>query len=149
MISAESVKQLREKTGISVVQCKKALEDAGGDFDAALTLLSEASADIAKKKGDRELAAGTVAAYVHATKQMGALVLLNCETDFVSKNQEFADLAYAIAMHAAAMRPENKQALLEQPYIKDPSKTIARLLEEAVQKFGERTDVGGFSVFAV
>ncbi len=148
-ISAEDVKQLRDKTGVSVMQCKKALEEAGGDMEKALGLLSAASAEFAKKKGDRALAAGTVAAYIHANKQVGAIVLLSCETDFVSKTAEFADLAYAIAMHAAAMRPETKEALLEQAYIKDPSKTISRLLEEAIQKFGERADIGGYSVFAV
>lgn len=148
-ISAEAVKGLRDKTGVSVMQCKKALEEAGGDLEKALDILARTSAEIAKKKGDRELAAGSVAAYIHATKQVGAIVLLSCETDFVSKNEAFADLAYSIAMHVAAMRPESVEALLEQSYIKDPSKTIQNLLEEATQKFGERIGVGGYQVFSV
>src|SRR3989344_2717982 len=143
-ISADAVKELREKTGVSVMQCKSALEEADGDMAKALEILSAVSAELAKKKGDRALGAGTVAAYVHANKRVGAIVLLNCETDFVSKNAEFADLAYAVAMHAAAMRPASKEELLGQAYIKDPGKTVGRLLEEAVQKFGERTEIGGY-----
>ena len=106
MISADTVKELRDKTGVSVMQCKKALEEAGGDMGKALDILSRKSADIARKKGDRALGAGTVAAYVHGNGQIGSLVLLSCETDFVSKNEEFKVLARDIAMHAAATRPE-------------------------------------------
>ena len=112
-ISADAVKELRDKTGVSVMQCKKALEEAGGDMEKALQVLSQASAEVARKKGDRELAAGAVASYIHANKQVGAMVLLSCETDFVSKNAEFSELAYAVAMHAAAMRPASKEELLE------------------------------------
>ena len=148
-ISADAVKELRDKTGVSVMQCKKALEEAGGDMEKALQVLSQASAEVARKKGDRELAAGAVASYIHANKQVGAMVLLSCETDFVSKNAEFSELAYAVAMHAAAMRPASKEELLEQAYIKDPGKTVGRLLEEGVQKFGERIDIGNLSVFGV
>ncbi len=148
-ITAEAVKELRDKTGISVMQCKKALEEAGGDMQKALDILARTSAEIAKKKGDRELAAGSVAAYIHATKQVGAIVLLSCETDFVSKNEAFSDLAYSIAMHAAAMRPESLEALLLQSYIKDPSKTIQNLLEEATQKFGERIGISKCEVLSV
>lgn len=105
-IGADAVKALRDKTGVSVMECKKALEEAGGDMDKALVVLSRRSAEIALKKGDRSLAAGVVAAYVHTTAQVGAMVLLACETDFVSKHDEFKQLAYDIAMHAAATRPQ-------------------------------------------
>ena len=105
-ISADIVKVLRDRTGVSVMQCKKALEEAGGDMDKAVDILSRKSADIARKKSDRELGAGTVAAYVHSNAQIGAMVLLSSETDFVSKNDEFVALARDIAMHAAASRPE-------------------------------------------
>lgn len=105
-IAAEVVKALRDKTGVSVMECKKALEEAGGDMDKAIEVLSRRSAEIARKKGDRSLGAGTVATYVHTTGQVGAMVLLSCETDFVSKNEEFMQLAYGIAMHAAATNPE-------------------------------------------
>jgi len=105
-ITADIVKVLRDRTGVSVMQCKKALEEAGGDMDKAVDILSRKSADIARKKSDRELGAGTVAAYVHSNAQIGAMVLLSSETDFVSKNDEFVALARDIAMHAAASRPE-------------------------------------------
>lgn len=149
MISAEAVKELRDKTGVSMMECKKALEAANGDVEAALKILGERAAASVAKKGDRELAAGTVAAYVHSNKQVGALLVLSCETDFVSKNEEFMALAYDIAMHISAMRPADKEELMSQQFIKDPSKTIADLISAAVQKFGERTEVTGFSCFSV
>ena len=141
--------QLREKTGISVMECKKALTETDGDMDKAIALLREKSAASASKKADRELGAGTVNAYVHSNAQVGALVLLSSETDFVSKNEEFVALARDIAMHASAMRPESIEAALEQPFIKDPSKTIANLLSEATQKFGERVALSKIEVFSV
>lgn len=106
MITPEQVKELREKTGISVMQCRKALEEAGGDFEKALLLLKRKGADVAAKKSDRELGAGTVASYVHSSGTIGAMVTLMSETDFVSKNKEFMDLARDIAMHVAAANPE-------------------------------------------
>jgi elongation factor Ts len=118
-VSADAVKKLREKTGVSVMECKKALEAARGDMEKALRILGERSAEIMLKKADRELGAGAVASYVHNTSQMGAMVLLSSETDFVSKNEEFSALAREIAMHAAAMRPQSIEELLEQAYIKD------------------------------
>lgn len=148
-ITSEQVKELRDKTGISVMECKKALEAANGDMAKALELLSARATEIAGKKADRELGAGTVAAYIHGTGQVGAMVLLSCETDFVSKNEEFVSLARDIAMHVSAMRPNDTAELLTQQYIKDPSKTIADLLSGAVQKFGERTEITGFSILSV
>jgi len=148
-VTAEQVMQLREKTGISVMECKKALTEADGDMDKAMAILREKSAASAAKKADRELAAGTVNAYVHSNAQVGALVLLSSETDFVSKNEEFVALARDIAMHASAMRPESVEAVLEQPYIKDPSKTVANLLSEATQKFGERIVISKLDIFSV
>ena len=131
------------------MQCKRALEDAGGDRTKALELLKEKSALIALKKGDRTLGAGTVASYIHANKNIGAMVELLCETDFVSNNPEFQTIAYDIAMHISAMRPETNQELLEQAFIKDSSKTISDLVNGAVQKFGERTEIGRFACFAL
>ena len=105
-ITTELVKSLRDETGVSVMQCKKALEEAGGDKAKALVILRKKSADIAAKKGDRELGSGTVAAYIHAGGTVGAMVLLSCETDFVSKNEDFKKLAYEIAMQVAASNPK-------------------------------------------
>jgi len=105
-ISMDQVKALRDRTGISIMQCKKALEDAGGDEEKALMFLRKKGADIAAKKSDRELGAGSVAAYVHANGAIGAMVLLSSETDFVSNNAEFKTLAYDIAMHVSATNPQ-------------------------------------------
>ena len=148
-VTAEAVKALREKTGISMMECKKALEEAGGDEAKALELLSARASVAAGKKADRALGAGTVGSYVHGNGQVGALVLLSCETDFVSKNEEFIVLARDIAMHVSAMRPADSAELLSQTFIKDPSKTIADLISGAVQKFGERTEITSFSCLSV
>jgi elongation factor Ts len=104
-VGTEQIKELRDRTGVSVMECKKALEEADGDMDKALVILRKKSGDTAAKKSDRTLGAGTVAAYIHASKDVGAMVALSCETDFVAKNPEFAELAYQIAMHAAATNP--------------------------------------------
>lgn len=104
-ISTEDIKTLREKTGVSVMQCKKALEEAGGDMDKAVIILTKKSGDIVAKKSDRDLGAGIIQAYIHAGGSVGAMVELNSETDFVSKNEEFATLARDIAMHIAAQNP--------------------------------------------
>jgi len=148
-ISSDQVKELRERTGVSMMECKKALVEAQGDMDKALEVLSARAGVVAGKKADRALGAGTVAAYVHNTGQVGALVVLSCETDFVSKNEEFVALARDIAMHVSAMRPADKDELLAQAFIKDPSKTIADLIAGAVQKFGERVEIKRFARFSV
>lgn len=105
-ISMDMVKALRDETGVSIMQCKKALEDAGGDRDKALMALRKKSGDIAAKKSDRALGSGVIAAYIHANGSVGAMIELSCETDFVAKNPEFRQLAYDIAMHVAALNPE-------------------------------------------
>jgi len=148
-ISAEAVKELRDKTGISMMECKKALEEAAGDMAKALELLSARASVVAGKKADRALGAGTIASYIHGNGQVGALVHLSCETDFVSKNEEFVSLARDIAMHISAMRPADVAELTGQQFIKDPSKTVADLLSQGIQKFGERIEVTQFSCFAV
>ena len=194
-ITTELIKEIRDITGVSVMQCKKALEEAGGDKEKALILLRKQSAATALKKGERELGAGTVASYVHAGGTVGAMVVLASETDFVSKNEEFKKLAYDIAMQVAATIPSylrkediteadtikarevfakeveeagagkpqeikekmlqgkldayfNDKVLLEQPFIKNPEVTIAGLIDQAIQKFGERVAVVRFSRFS-
>lgn len=105
-ITSTHIKALRDKTGISVMQCKKALEEAQGDMDKALIILKKKRSEAADKKSDRVLASGTVGSYMHITKEVGAMVVLSCETDFVSKNEEFIALAKDIAMHVAAQNPK-------------------------------------------
>lgn len=105
-ITTEMIKALRDETAVSVMQCKKALEEAQGDMEKAKVILRKISAATASKKSDRELAAGVASAYIHAGGSVVAAVVLACETDFVSRNEEFVKLAYDIAMHVAAMRPQ-------------------------------------------
>lgn len=105
-ITSAAIKELRDQTGISVMQCKKALEEAGGDKEKALIILKQKRKEAADKKSDRELGAGTVGVYTHNTGEVAAMVLLASETDFVSKNAEFVALAKDIAMHVAAQNPK-------------------------------------------
>ena len=105
-ITSQMIKALRDQTGISVMQCKKALEEAGGDSEKALIILKKKRSEAADKKSDREIGAGAVGVYVHNTNEVAALVKLGCETDFVAKNEEFVTLANDIAMHVAAMSPK-------------------------------------------
>ncbi len=191
-ITTEQVKQLRDSTGISIMQCKKALEEAGGDMDKARIILEKQSKAVAQKKSDRSLGAGVVASYIHTTGTIGSLVELSCETDFVAKNEDFKKLAYDIAMHVAASAPEflsteeineeikakaidifkkelegkpeemkekilqgkldsyfNEKVLLEQKFIKNPEMSIQDMLDGAVQKFGEKTQITRFVRFAI
>lgn len=120
MITIDQVKELRDRTGISIMQCKKALEEAGGDMDKAIILLNKKSSQIAEKKSDRTLGAGVVQAYIHAGGTVGSMVELMCETDFVAKNEEFKALAYNLAMQVAATNPKflKKEDISEEDIIK-------------------------------
>ncbi|MBI1974637.1 MAG: elongation factor Ts [Candidatus Zambryskibacteria bacterium] len=156
MITLEQIKELRAETGLSVIQCQKALEEAGelnltgSDLMVkAIEILKAKGAEIAGKKSDRSLGAGTVASYIHSGDTVGVLLELLSETDFVSKNPEFKNVAKEIAMHIAAMNPSTSDELVGQPYIKDPSKTIGDLINNTVQKFGERTEIGRFIRFSI
>ncbi len=157
-ITTELIKELRDKTGVSVMQCKKALEEAGGDLEKATAVLLERSAKEAEKKSDRALGAGYISSYVHSTGTVGAMVELLCETDFVAKNEDFKVLARDIAMHVSATNPKSVkaeessldgEALLDQSFIKNPELTIKNLLQSAVQKFGENIEISRFVRFSV
>lgn len=104
-ITSTHIKALRDETGVSVMQCKKALEEAGGDMEKARIILQKKGGEAAAKKSDRALGAGAIGAYIHNTNEVAALVSLACETDFVAKNEEFIALAREIAMHVAAQNP--------------------------------------------
>ncbi|MDO8430522.1 MAG: elongation factor Ts [Candidatus Taylorbacteria bacterium] len=149
MITTEQIKELRDSTGISVMQCKKALEEAGGDIEKALAILKKKSGELAMKRKDKTFGAGIVQAYVHATLKVASLVELVCETDFVSGNDEFKALARDIAMHITASNPIEESVLLGQPFIKNPDVTVESLILAASQKFGEKIAVARFTRFAV
>lgn len=106
MITTDQVKALRDKTGLSIMQCKKALEETNGDMEKAVIILQKKSGDVANKKSDRTLGAGAVQSYIHGTGSVGAIVELSCETDFVAKNEEFKTLARDLAMQVAATDPQ-------------------------------------------
>lgn len=106
MATTDEIKALRDATGVSVMQCKKALEEAGGDMEKAIVILRKIAAAGAGKKADRVLGAGVAAAYTHAGGQVVGAIVLACETDFVSRNPDFQKMAYDIAMHVAAMQPQ-------------------------------------------
>ena len=149
----DAIKELREETGLSFAQIKKALDEAHGDKEKARLVLAEYSANSALKKADREITAGVVSAYVHGSGTIGVLLELGCETDFVAKNEEFVALAKDLAMHVCAMSPTSidnednageETALLSQMFIKNPEMTVKQRLDGAIQKFGENTRVVRF-----
>lgn len=129
-ITTEQVKSLRDQTGISVMQCKKALEEAQGDVEKALVILRKKSGELSAKKSDRMFKAGTIQAYVHANGAVAAMVELDCETDFVANNDEFKALARDIAMHVAATNPK----FLRKEDITEEDAKAARAVFEAEAK---------------
>jgi elongation factor Ts len=143
------LKKLREETGISISQCRQALEDANGDYDKALKVLKEQAEKTAAKKADRETGQGIVETYVHGGGKIGVMVMVLCETDFVAKTDEFKNLAHEIAMQIAAMDPKDVEDLLKQEFIKDPSMTIEKMVKEAIHKTGENIVVKKFDRFAI
>ena len=140
MITTEQIKELRDQTGISVMQCKKALEEANGDKEQALLVLRKKSSGIALKKGDRELGAGVVECYIHSTKTVGVLVELLCETDFVARNEEFVTLARDIAMHIAATNPEYTD---ETQITEDVRGKVTEMFKKEVVESGKPADIQG------
>jgi len=147
MITTQQIKELREKTGLSVMSCKKALESANGDINKAMEILREEGVLVAEKKAERALKAGIIEAYVHSTKTVGSLVEIRCETDFVARNEEFKNFSHDIAMHIAASNPKDTDEFLAQPFIKNPEITINDYLKEKIQKFGENIEISRFVRF--
>jgi elongation factor Ts len=130
MVTTEQIKELRAKTGISIGQCKKALEEAGGDLEKAVVILSKKGGDFAAKKSERELKSGTIATYLHNGGKVGVIVELLCETDFVAKNEEFTQAAYDIAMQIAATNPTFKS---REDVTEDDKKKAVEVFEEEVK----------------
>jgi len=161
VVSTEDVKRLREETGAGVMDAKRALDEAGGDFNAARTLLRERGIAAAAKRADRATGQGTVAAYIHGGGRIGALVEVNCETDFVARTDTFQELARDVAMQVAAMDPlaievagvpadepnPADRALLSQTFIKDSSRTIADLVQDAIAQTGENIRISRIARF--
>ncbi len=147
--SAEDIKKLREETSCGIIDCKKALDQAQGDFAKAKDLLRQRGLEMAAKKSDRVAKEGRVESYIHNGNKIGVVVEVNCETDFVARSEDFIKFCKDVAMHIAAMNPENVEGLLAQPYVRDASKTIKDLLNELVSKIGENTMIGRFTRYKV
>lgn len=148
-ITADMIKVLRDETGVSVMQCKKALEEAGGDMEKARIALRELAKVQAEKKAERTIGAGMITSYIHSNKKMGVILQLNCETDFVAQNEEFVAAANQIAMHVGAMDPEDLTALLAQPFLLNPEITIQQVVDNVIQKTGERVEIGRFVRYSI
>ncbi|HWP29327.1 MAG TPA: elongation factor Ts [Chloroflexota bacterium] len=160
-VTAQQVMALRERTGAGVMECRRALLDAGGDMDRAAELLRQRGLERAEQKAGREARQGLIEAYIHAGGRIGAMVELNCETDFVARTPQFRELAHELAMQVAAMNPsrigdespdgetavESGTSLLDQPYIRDSSKTVRELIKEHIASFGENIVVRRFARF--
>ena len=163
-VSLEAIKTLREQTSAGVMDCKNALEEAGGDMVKAAELLRLKGLILAGKKSARETHEGVVDCYIHTGNRVGAIVEVNCETDFVARTPEFKELVHNLAMQVAAMAPlyvdngsiptedtanPEEACLMEQPFIKDPAMTITDLVNSVVARVGENIRVRRFERFAL
>jgi elongation factor Ts len=161
-ISIETVKELRNRTNVGIADCNKALLEMGGDIEKAIEFLKQRGAAIAETKKDAAATEGVIEAYIHHTRRVGALVELNCETDFVARTPEFKELAHDLAMQIAATEPQfltNEEmpseaeadpqtvCLLSQPFIKDPARTVQEIIAETIAKVGENIKVRRFARF--
>lgn len=143
------IKKLREETGAGMLDCKKCLEKADGNYDEAKKLAIAKGLAKAEKKSDRETKEGYIASYVHANFKVAALVEILCETDFVARNDEFQTMARDVAMQVVAMGADNVEELLAQDFIKDPSITIEELIKRLSGKIGEKFVVSRFVRYTV
>jgi elongation factor Ts len=165
-IPLEAIKELRQLTACSVSDCRRALKDSGGDIQKAVELLRKLGLEIAARKQSETANEGRIEAYVHLGNKLGVLLELNCQTDFVAKNSEFAQFAKDIAMHIAALNPLHikredvpaevlekekdkeqflkENCLLEQPFVKDPAMSVKDCLGGLISKFGENIAIRRF-----
>ena len=158
------VKELREQCGAGIMECRNALVEAEGDMDKATEILKQRSLVKAEKKKQRTASQGLVEAYIHTGGRIGAMVELNCETDFVARTDEFKELAHNLAMQVAAMCPQfvspeevpegndtdtQTDCLLLQAYIKDTGVTVQDVINETIARIGENVKVSRFARFEV
>ena len=161
-VTVEAIKELRELTGVGMLDCKNALEEAKGDLEKAKQILRRRGIAVAEKRAGRETAQGLVEAYIHPDGRLGALVELNCETDFVARTDDFKTLAHDLAMQVAATEPKyvspddlppdsdgdpRDVCLLAQPFIKDPVRSVQDLINDSIAKTGENIRVRRFQRF--
>jgi len=147
-VDIEQIKRLKDLTGVGLTDAKKALEEAGGDYDKALDAMRKKGLTKAEKRTEREARAGLIGTYNHDGR-IGVLVEVNCETDFVARGELFADLVKDITMHIAASEPADVKELLEQPFVKDPGITVADHVKAAAARMNENVVVRRFSRLAL
>ena len=140
---SDDIKKLREITGAGVMECKRALDEAGGDFEKAKSIIHERGLARAETKKDRKAGAGLLMSYIH-NERVGVLLQIHAETDFVVRGDLFRNLAHDIAMHIAAMDPQSVEELLAQPFVKDESMTIEHLIKSVTAKVGENIKLERF-----
>ncbi|HTY39642.1 MAG TPA: translation elongation factor Ts [Candidatus Paceibacterota bacterium] len=143
-VTANDIQKLREMTGAGVMECKRALIDAAGDFDRAKELINERGLAKVEKRAGRDTGAGIIHSYIH-NGRIGVLLDMRAETDFVVRSEPFQKLVHEVAMQISAMAPETVADLLKQPYIRDESKTIEQLVNEVIALVGENIRVNKFS----
>ena len=163
-LTVTTIKELRERTGAGIMDCKRALEETSGDLAKAEELLSQRGIASAVKKATRSTEEGIVESYIHSGGRIGVLLEVNCETDFVARTDDFKELAHDIAMQVAAMAPSYvnsddvpdgedaesaETVLMQQPFIKDPSKSVQDLVNEGIGKLGENIRVRRFTRFSL
>lgn len=142
------IQKLRGETGAGVMDCKHALEEADGNFEKAKAIIREKGFAKAAKKSERETGAGHLESYIHAGR-VGVLLELRCETDFVARNEKFRKLAHELAMHIAAMNPENVEELLGQPFVKDEKETVENLVKQTIAELGENIEITRFTRYEI
>ncbi len=142
-VKKEDIQKLRMMTNAGMMDCKRALEEAGGDIDKAREIIKEKGLIIAEKKASRKTGAGLLETYIH-NNRVGVLLELRCETDFVARSDMFKNLAHDLAMQIAAMEPEGVDELLEQPSIKDPAVTVNDIITQVIAQMGENIKVERF-----
>lgn len=163
-IPTEKIKELRDKSSAGIMACRNALVETEGDIEKALDVLKEQSLYKVEKKAVRSASQGLVETYIHTGGRIGAMVEVNCETDFVARTKEFKEMAHDIAMQVAAINPEfiSKEqipegndseaetvCLLLQPFIKNPEQTIQDIINEAIAKVGENIKISRFARFEI
>ena len=163
-VSVEAIKELRQRTSAGIMDCKRALQESKGDLARAEEILREQGIASAAKKASRTTSQGVVESYIHSGGRIGAIVEVNCETDFVARTPDFKELAHDLAMQVAAMSPlyvddseipdgdevDPQQAcIMQQPFIKDSSQTIQDLVNAAISKLGENVRVRRFTRFSL
>lgn len=145
-----NIQKLREITGVGVMECKKAIEEAGGDFEKAISIIHERGEVLARNKKERTTGAGALESYVH-NERVGVLLELHCETDFVARSEEFKELAHNLVMQIAAMDPKDVDDLLAQVYIKDETLKlkVENLIQQTIAKVGENIRIERFCRYEI